>query len=71
MMGANWQPDPHKKVIKKFAWWPVKTTSKKTVWLKYYYHVEMYIDNEIAHPIRSNYWTLIYTKNEWLIKQLI
>lgn len=70
MMGGNWRKDPTEIVDKKFAWLPIKTTSKKRVWLKHYIEVNVYIDSEMAHPIRSNTWTYRYTKNEYLIKQL-
>ena len=70
MMGANWQPDCITNVIEKFAILPVKTTSGKRIWLRKYILVEKYIDSYLSHPIKSNYWTLIYTKNEWLAKQL-
>ena len=66
MLGANWKKDPSKIVDEKFAWWPIRTTSKKRVWLKKYVEVNVYIDNEMAHPIRSNTWTYRYTKNEYL-----
>lgn len=70
MMGTSWRKDPEHVVDKKFAWWPITTTSKKRVWLKHYIEVNVYIDNEMAHPIRSNTWTYRYTANEYLIKQI-
>ena len=70
MMGANWRADLTNSTMKKFAFFPVKATSGKRIWLDYYYFVEKYLDNEMSHPIRSNTWTFIYTKNEWLVKQL-
>jgi hypothetical protein len=70
MMGTSWRKDPEHVVDKKFAWLPIKTTSNKRVWLKQYIEVNVYMDTEMAHPIRSNTWTYRYTKNEYLIKQL-
>lgn len=70
MMGANWQPDYINHIEERFAYLPVKTTSGKKVWLQKYILVEKYIDNELSHPIKSNYWSFIYTRNEWLVKKL-
>ena len=70
MMGANWQPDSINRVEEKFAIFPIRTTSNKLVWLKKYVVVTKYIDSELSHPIRSNHWKFIYTKNEYLMKLL-
>jgi hypothetical protein len=68
MLGANWKPDSSEKTTEKFAWWPVRSSfSKKLIWLKKYVEVFVYYDNEFSHPIRSNTWKLIYTKNEYLL----
>lgn len=61
---------PQQEVTENFAYWPVRTSSGKTVWLEKYISVAKYYDNELSHPIRSNNWIFKYTKNEWLVKQL-
>jgi len=61
---------PQQEVTEHFAYWPVRTSSGKRVWLEKYISVSKYYDNEMSHPIRSNNWTFKYTKNEWLVKQL-
>lgn len=61
---------PQSEVTEKFAYWPVRMSSGKRVWLEKYVAVSKYYDNEMSHPIRSNNWTFTYTKNEWLVKQL-
>jgi len=59
---------PNEKVEEKFAWWPIKSSfSKKTIWLKRYVQVEVYWDDAFNHPLRSNTWTLIYSRNEYLM----
>ena len=68
MMGANWQSDKVETVYYKFAWWPTKSSfSRRRIWLQKYVVVEIYQDNEMSHPIRSNTWHLTYTKKEYLL----
>jgi len=68
MMGANWRPDPYEHTVEKFAWWPVRSSwSKKRIWLKKYVETTVYHDSEMSNPIRSNYWTYLYTQNEYLM----
>jgi hypothetical protein len=70
MMGANWQQDPQRSVEEKFAWWPVRSGSQKRIWLEKYYIQHTYYDNLGKPPIRGRSWTLIYTKNEYLMMLL-
>ena len=69
MLGANWKPDSSEKTTEKFAWWPVRSSfnNRRLIWLKKYVEVFVYYDSEFSHPIRSNTWKLIYTKNEYLL----
>jgi hypothetical protein len=68
MMGANWRPDPKQTINERFAWWPVKSTwSKKLIWLAKYIQMEVYHDSEMSNPIRSNTFTFVYSKNEYLL----
>ena len=69
-MGANWQQDPQRSVEEKFAWWPVRSGSQKRIWLEKYYIQHTYYDNLGKPPIRGRSWTLIYTKNEYLMMLL-
>lgn len=61
---------PQEEVAEKFAYFPVRMSSGKRVWLEKYFTVSKYYDNEMSHPLRSNNWTFKYTKNEYLLKQL-
>jgi hypothetical protein len=70
MMGANWQQDPQRSVEEKFAWLPVRSGSQKRIWLEKYYIQHTYYDNLGKPPIRGRSWTLIYTKNEYLMMLL-
>ena len=70
MMGANWQADPQRSVEEKFAWLPVRSGSQKRIWLEKYYIQHTYYDNLGKPPIRGRSWTLIYTKNEYLMMLL-
>jgi len=69
-MGANWQADPQHKYVKKFAWLPVQSNSKRRIWLTHYYIRFTYYDHNGRPPIKGRSWTYIYTKNEYLLEQL-
>ena len=59
---------PNEKIEEKFAWWPIRSSfNKKYIWLKKYIVVEVYWDNSFNHPLRSNTWSFIYSKNEYLL----
>lgn len=60
---------------KKFAWYPVKVTSGKTVWLRYYYlHKESFDRRTGRAPVTSLYftWTETATERTWrLLKETV
>lgn len=63
--------DTVEQVNEKFAWLPIKSSfSKKRIWFKKYVEVEILYDDMGRPPIKGRSWKLIYTKNEWLLKQL-
>ena len=52
MMGANWRKDPEQRaVFKKFAWWPLRSGSRKFIWLQSYYEQHTYYDDIGKPPI--------------------
>ena len=52
----------------RYAWWPVRSSwSKKRIWLKKYWHGDIYYDAMGRPPIKENSWKLIYTENEYLM----
>lgn len=52
----------------KFAWWPIRSSfSKKIIWLKRYVRLEIMFDDMGRPPIKGRSWSLIYTKNEYLL----
>ena len=59
----------------KFAWWPIKVTSGKRVWLKrYIQHRSLYDESTGRPPIGSLYFTWTETEQEktWrLLKQSV
>jgi hypothetical protein len=69
MMGANmgYQPGPRQTISKKYAWLPVKTNSNRWVWFKEYYKIYTYYDENGKPPIRTLFWDLVLTKNEYLV----
>jgi len=68
MFGANWRADPKETIQERFAWLPVKSTwSNKRIWLRKYIQMDVYHDSEMSHPIRSNTFTFVYSKNEYLL----
>lgn len=55
----------------KYAWWPTRSSwSKKCIWLKKYWHGEIFYDAMGRPPIKESSWKLIYTENEYLIMLL-
>ena len=70
MMGANWQGDRQHSYEKKFAWFPVRSGSKKRIWLEHYYVRHTYYDDNGKPPIHGLTWQYIYTKNEFLIEMI-
>jgi len=70
MIGINWQQDPQRSVEEKFAWWPIRSGSRKRIWLQKYYEQHTYYDDNGKPPIKGPYWSYIYTKNEFLLEQL-
>tara|TARA_B100000497_G_C7613960_1_gene368704 strand:+ start:56 stop:286 length:231 start_codon:yes stop_codon:yes gene_type:complete len=69
-MGGNWQADPQRSVEEKFAWWPIRSGSRKRMWLQKYYVQHTYYDNLGKPPIKGRSWTYIWTKNEYLVEML-
>ena len=59
--------------IKRFAWWPTKVTSGKTVWLKQYIlHQSLYDDSTGRPPLNSLHfeWTETLQEKTWrLLKE--
>jgi hypothetical protein len=54
-----------------YAWWPTRSSwSKKRIWLKHYWKGEIFYDAMGRPPIKERSWTLIYTKNEYLMMLL-
>lgn len=50
---------------KKFAWWPVRVTSGKLIWLKYYFeHKGLYDSSTGRPPLNSLYFTWSETPQE-------
>ena len=71
MMGANWRKDPEQRAIfKKFAWWPLRSGSRKFIWLQSYYEQHTYYDDIGKPPIKGSSWVYVYTKNEYLVEQI-
>jgi len=55
----------------KFAWFPIRSSfSKKRIWLTKYYVVHILYDDTGRPPIKGWSWSLIYTKNEYLLMLL-
>ena len=51
-----------------YAWWPVRSTwSKKLVWLTTYWEASIFFDVMGRPPIKSSNWSLVYTKQEYLL----
>lgn len=73
MMGysyyGNTLMDQHR-YERKFAWLPVRSGSKKHIWLTHYYVRHTYYDQMGKPPIHGLSWQYIYTKNEYLIEMI-
>jgi hypothetical protein len=69
MMGVNmgYQPGPRESVLKKYAYFPTKTTSNKWVWFDKFYEIQTHYDENGKPPIKTLYWKSILNKNEYLI----
>ena len=52
----------------RYAWWPMRSNwSKRLIWLSLYYEASIYFDAMGRPPIKGSNWSLIYTKNEYLL----
>lgn len=58
------------KYIRQFAWWPIRSTSGKRIWMKYYYEKRIFYDNNGRPPIKGLHWTRIYTAEEYFLLKL-
>jgi len=74
MMGHSYtgvyQPLPGRKIFKKWAYFPKKSTSGKWIWNKRYYQIATYLDSEGNPPIKGLAWYIILTENEYLVWQI-
>ena len=56
---------------KKFAWLPIRVTSKQLVWLQSYYeHILYYDPSTLKPPITGYCYMWSETKNEYIIRLL-
>ena len=58
------------KEIKKFAWWPTRVTSGKTIWLRHYIqHSNLYDETTGRPPINSLHftWTETVEERSWRV----
>jgi len=58
------------KEIKKFAWWPTRVTSGKTIWLRQYIqHRNLYDESTGRPPINSLHfvWTETESERTWRV----
>jgi len=63
--------NPKEKWIKKFAWFPKKSTiSGKTIWFKFYWQNYIYMDGWGKVPIKGQYWCRNLTQHELLLEKL-
>lgn len=68
MMGANWRDRRSgQTVIKKYAWFPIKTTNDKWTWFNEYYIIETFYDENGKPPVKTLFWKTVLSKNEYLI----
>lgn len=69
MMGANWgyQPGPRESIIKKYAYFPIKSSSNKWIWFDEFYEIQTHHDENGKPPIKTLYWKRILNKKEFLI----
>lgn len=57
----RWKTKPTPKLgdtrwVKKFAWFPVETDSKETVWLESYYVKEQYVEKPFGNAVAGYSW---------------
>jgi hypothetical protein len=57
-------------VIERFAWWPVHMTNGKRVWFKKYVEVRRYVDLFGHPPMRNNFYSFYWTKEDHLMNVL-
>jgi hypothetical protein len=71
MMGANmgygYQPGPRDSILKKYAYFPKKTSSNKWVWFDEFYEIRTHYDENGKPPIKTLYWKSVLNKKEYLI----
>jgi len=71
MMGANWKRDTNqRRYFRRFAWWPVRSGTGKSIWFKNYYEQHTYYDDNGKPPIKGPSWVYVYTKNEFLMEMI-
>lgn len=74
MMGhgytGGYQPWSMRKVFKKWAYLPKKSTSGKWIWNKRYYCIATYIDGDGKPPAKGLAWYTVLTENEYLLWQV-
>lgn len=67
---VGYRPLPEREVFKKFAWFPVKTSSSKWIWRQEYYRISTYYDKDGRPPVKGLAWQTVLSKNEFLVWQI-
>lgn len=69
MFGVNmgYQPNPRETILKKYAYFPAKTSSNKWVWFDEFYEIQTHYDENGKPPIKTLYWKTVLNKNEFLL----
>jgi len=63
--------DPKEKWQRRFAWLPKRSTvTRRWIWMRYYWYVEVWMDSWGNQPIRDLTWNRIMTENEVLLEQI-
>ena len=57
-------------IIERFAWRPVNMTNGKRVWFKKYVEVRRYVDLFGHPPLRNNFYSFYWTKEDHLMNVL-
>jgi len=57
---------PNEKHIEKFAWLPIRSKSKKLIWLKKYVLVQKLFDDAPRAPLTKLTWDTIFTEKEYI-----
>jgi hypothetical protein len=57
-------------IIERFAWWPVHMTNGKRVLFKKYVEVRRYVDLFGHPPMRNNFYSFYWTKEDHLMNVL-